>query len=86
MFRKSVLKDSVLPLLIELINREESSKEYGYELAIRNHIGNIFLWILRNWNAQGLTVGPQSTLNPETIERLEKVFEYVEQHYEDQIP
>ena len=46
-------KHSAIPGLMNEIIRESEEKQYGYELAIKNHIGGIFLWLLRYWHANG---------------------------------
>ena len=43
------LSDSLIPELMNEIIRESEQQNYGYELAIKNDIGRIFLWLLRYW-------------------------------------
>ena len=84
-FRKSVIGSTDVPALMEAVIREEADKKYGYELAIRTHIGNIFLWILRSWHSRGLNLNLDRGMNQESAARLELVFEYVEEHYDQPI-
>lgn len=74
-----------IPSLIKSILSEYNNRHYGYELAIRTSIGEIFLWILRSWHNKGLDLGLKSGLNSETIERLQKVFDYVDNNYSEPI-
>jgi len=74
-----------LPELIFNILKEDSQRDYGFELAIRTDIGRIFLWVLRNWQKKGLDLNLGAGLNQDTIERLQLVFDYVNNHYDQPI-
>lgn len=74
-----------IPMLIDDIYHEYNNQHYGYELAIRTSIGEIFLWILRSWHKKGLDLGLGSGLNKDVIERLRLVFDYVDINYSDPI-
>lgn len=61
----SHLTGTQIPNLMQEIICESETQTYGYELAIKNHISQIFLWILRYWNAgekNPLTPGPSDYL------------------------
>lgn len=60
-------------------------KKYGFELAIRTSLGEMFLWILRFWHNKGLDLNISSGLNKNTLDRLESVFDYVDAHYAEPI-
>ncbi|MCK8059240.1 MULTISPECIES: AraC family transcriptional regulator [unclassified Fusibacter] len=81
-FRHHEISATFLPQLLNEILVEDAQKKYGFELAVRTHIGRIFLWILRTWNEQGLDLNLCYAFNQETIERLQKVFDHVENHYD----
>jgi AraC-like DNA-binding protein len=81
-FKHHQIKSTFLPELLEEILIEDAQKKYGFELAVRTHIGCIFLWILRSWNEQGLDLNLSYAFNQETIERLQKVFDYVDNHFD----
>lgn len=49
--KASNLSNSPIPALMHEIIAENESQNYGYELAIKNNISRIFLWILRYWHA-----------------------------------
>ncbi len=85
LFKEPEIKDTFIPDLLLQIITEHSKKEYGFELAIRNHISQIFLWILRKWHHNNVNLNIDSGLNASTIERLQKTFDYVEQHYAEDI-
>lgn len=74
-----------IPDLVFNILNEDLERGYGFELAIRTNIGRIFLWILRNWQKKGLDLNLGEGLNQVTIERLQLVFDYVNQHYDQPI-
>jgi AraC-like DNA-binding protein/mannose-6-phosphate isomerase-like protein (cupin superfamily) len=67
--------------LVEDANREFNMKEYGFELAVRSNICQIFLWFLRKWHAQGLNLGIASSMRSEDIARLEGVLTYIDDNY-----
>lgn len=46
----AILSGSDVPVLMNDIICESEQQKYGYELAIRNNIGRIFLWLLRYWH------------------------------------
>ena len=84
-FTRGEIKDTFIPSLIKKISLEDKEKSYGFELAIRTHIGGIFLWILRSWNNKGLNLNLNQEINKDTLKRLQIVFDYVEQHYDEPI-
>lgn len=67
--------------LVEDANREYNMREYGFELAVRSNICQIFLWFLRKWHAQGLNLGIASNMRGEDIARLEGVLTYIDENY-----
>lgn len=84
-FTKEEISKTEIPDLLFNILKEDSNREYGFELAIRTNIGRIFLWILRNWQKKGLDLNLGEGLNQATIERLQLVFDYVNHHYDQTI-
>ncbi len=67
--------------LVEDAHNEYSSRKYGFELAVRADICQIFLWFLRKWHAQGLDLGMTSNMRNEDINRLESVLTFIDQNY-----
>ena len=45
-----IIEGTALPNSIKTIYSEWEEKSYGYELAMRTHIFQIILWLLRYWN------------------------------------
>lgn len=83
--QKEALKDTNIPNLIKEIFLEDTEKSYGYDLAVRNHIGSIFLWVLRYWHSHGLSVPARNQVTSELAEQLEPVFPYIREHYDQPI-
>jgi len=67
--------------LVEDANREYYAREYGFELAVRSNICQIFLWFLRKWHAQGVDMSINSSMRSEDIVRLESVLTYIDENY-----
>ncbi len=84
-FLREELEKTVIPGLILGISREYARKEYGYELAIRANIYNLFLLILRRWNEQNVDLHLGSELDKGMITRLQTVFDYIEENYPNDI-
>ena len=84
-FTNDELKDTNIPRLINEIIIENAKKSYGYELAIRNNIGSVFLLILRNWYDKGLDLSISTNINEKTLKRLQRIFDYVDKNYMNDI-
>lgn len=80
-FPSHEIQHTFIPELLNQILREDEQKKYGFELAIRNHIGRIFLWILRHWHEKNVLLNLDSHLNTQSIQRLQTVFDYVDTYY-----
>lgn len=80
-FAADQINATSIPSLIKTILGENQQKEYGFELAIRTCLGEIFLWILRSWYHKGTDLNIGAGLNADTIHRLELVFKYVDENY-----
>ncbi len=80
-FLASELENSPIPTFLQDIFHEFQEKSYGFELAIRTHIGSLFLWVLRTWHKNGIHMDANSTLKEIDILRLQKVFDYLDAHY-----
>lgn len=75
------LEKTNIGALVEDANSEYTKREYGYDLAVRSDICQIFLWFIRKWHAQGITLGMSSTIKNEDIARLESVLSFIDQNY-----
>ncbi len=84
-FTKQELDNTQIPELLKKTLMEYEQKRYGYELAIRNNIGILFLWILRNWYERGLDLNIGGRMDENTIKRLQFIFDYVEKNYMEDI-
>lgn len=84
-FKEKEIADSVIPDIITGIYQEYTQKTYGYELAVRANIFNLFLFILRRWNAQNVDLNINHDINKDMIKRLRTVFDYVEKNYQNDI-
>jgi AraC-like DNA-binding protein/mannose-6-phosphate isomerase-like protein (cupin superfamily) len=85
LFRAMDLKETGLPELIIEISKEDALRNYGFELAIRTHLGRLFLWILRHWHGKGLELTSGDAINYTTIARLRSALDYVAKHYDEAI-
>jgi len=81
-FKEKQLSNTFIPQAILEIYNESSHKNYGYELAIRNYIGNIFLWMIRFWHSRGMDLNRQDQLNIKSLRKLEKVLEHIDLNYD----
>lgn len=84
-FTAAELASSPIPTLLPAILQEFEDKPYGFELAIRTDIGRIFLWVIRNWEAKGVQMDANPSLKEVDILRLQKVFDYLDEHYKHNI-
>lgn len=78
------LAGTAIPALCEEALREFEEKEYGYELAVRNCIGSIYLWILRYWYRAG-TGAWEETASDGLRRLLQPALDYILEHYEEEI-
>lgn len=85
-FKKDELVGTNIPNIIKNIFEEYKSKEYGFELAIKAGIYNIFLWILRNRYPVELRTKLERLKSTINMEKLQKVLKFVEYHYQEEIP
>lgn len=85
MFLKEEIKDTPIPALIDAIYKEFIGKNYGFELAVRADICRVFLWFLCHWQEKGLSFDIGSTVRELNIEKLQEVFAYLDQHYQEHI-
>lgn len=70
------LDKSGLDALLMAIYEERQQAAYGYEIALRAYISQVFLWFLRAWNQNRDT-----SMDEKTLLRLKKSLEYIEAHF-----
>lgn len=63
--------------LMDGIYAEYTARNYGYALAIRSLIGQVFVWILRAWHGKNKDDLPDEA----TQELLRRAFLFIEQNY-----
>lgn len=80
-FTCNELKNTLIPELVQATLSEYENKRYGHELAIRTHIGTLFLWILRNWYERGLDLNINALSDETTLKKLQWIFDYVDKNY-----
>lgn len=84
-FAKEEIEKTVIPGLIAGISKEFADQNYGYELAIRANIYNLFLFILRRWNEQNVDLNIDEEINKDMVKRIKPVFDYIEENYQEDI-
>lgn len=84
-FEKKELATANLPYLLENILDEYEHKRYGFELAVKAGIYNIFLWILRNRYPADLKLQLQRLYNTIDMHVLHEILKYVEQRHAEEI-
>lgn len=82
---KSILDETSIPKLLWDILKEMEEQSYGFELAIRNHIGQIFLWILRYFHTNLPNGAFQFNEDDLYINRLQPALDYVPENYMNEI-
>ena len=80
-FPKAEIENTPLPRLLQSALNEYVNQTYGFELAVRTSICQIFLWILRSWQNKGLAIDTVYSLNDYDRERLQSVFDAIEKNY-----
>ncbi len=83
--KEHIIKSTFIPQLLNEILNEFKTEAYGYELAIQNHIGRIFLWILRFFHQTSEEFMNSAFTNMTSIKRLQPSFDYVLEHYSEEI-
>ncbi|OPA74559.1 hypothetical protein BVG16_22570 [Paenibacillus selenitireducens] len=80
-FAEAKIKDTLVPHLVQEIYDEFTSKNYGFELAVRTLICRVFLWFLRESQDQRLNWDVAHSLKEMDVQMLQKVFEYIDDNY-----
>lgn len=84
-FKKEDIGDTVIPQIIYGIYQEYTEKSYGYELAIRANILNLFLFILRSWKSKNIDLNIHQDINKDIINRLNSALDYINNNYHEDI-
>lgn len=83
--KEEIIGTTFIPELIYEISKEFQTKTFGYELAIQNHIGRIFLWILRYFHETSSEFMQSDLTDLSLINRLKPSFDYVSNHFNEEI-
>lgn len=81
--RAQTMVGTQVPYWLLEIAKEDQLRGYGFELAIKTHLGAIFLWMLRRWHQEGAEVGVSESVNVTTISHLQAALDYVARHWEE---
>lgn len=83
--KKEIIGTTFIPDLLYEITNEFQMETFGYELAVQNHIGRIFLWILRYFHKTSTESMQSSLTNIAFMERLQPSFDYILEHFPEEI-
>jgi len=75
------MEKSAIPHLLFEILEECTLRKYGYELAVRTKINEIFLWFLRYWHKQNKSIDLNIASYQSAASRMGDVFKYVSENY-----
>lgn len=84
-FKKEDVEDTLIPQIIHGVYQEYTEKNYGYELAIRANILNLFLFILRSWRVKNIDLNINQDINKDIINRLNSALDYINSNYHEDI-
>lgn len=82
---KTIIQKTFIPNLLYDILKEFHEEAYGYELAIKNHICRIFLWILRYFHETSSDFISSPLTDFSFIQRLQPSFDYVLEHFDEEL-
>lgn len=83
--KADVISTTFIPELLYEITKEFQTEAFGYELAIQNHIGRIFLWILRYFHETSSEFMQSDLTDLELIRRLQPSLDYVLENFNEEI-
>lgn len=84
-FRREEIEKTCIPGLVQEALREFQEKEYGYELAVRSHICQMFLWILRYWKSLGIDLDYNLSNCEQMLPKFQVILDYSKQHYAEHL-
>lgn len=83
--KEAIICTTFIPELLHEITKEFQTEAFGYELAIQNHIGRIFLWILRYFHETSSEFMQSDLADLELIRRLQPSLDYVLENFNEEI-
>lgn len=84
-FSCNEISSTDIPHLMHNIYSEYENHKYGFELAIKSDICQVFLQILRYWDSSGIQIPQTNTLYSEHIRNIKKVLDYISLHINEEI-
>lgn len=84
-FKKEEIENADTRRLLFEIHEECNKKKYGWELAVRTKVNEIFLWFLRHWHNRNINITLGLSDYEHSAKWLHKVFEYVSENYGSEI-
>ncbi len=85
LFKAIEIEQTVIPKMLKRILKEYREKSYGYEMAVRASICEMFLYILRSWHLLGVDLNLGINTSRADVVRLQGVFEHVEKNFHREI-
>lgn len=79
------LEGSEVPSLFYKILEEDQNKQYAYELAIRNDILAIYLWMIRYWHRKNPEKSDDTAADRELLRALEPAVSYLNENFRQNI-
>lgn len=80
-FSKDDLKDSIVHSLFENMLQEWTEKGFGYELAIKTNVYQLFLWIIRHCHQNDASFNTDFEITDELATSLQRAIDYVDKNY-----
>jgi len=81
-FTDEELRDTALPSLFSHMLQEWNDQVFGYELSLRADVTQIYLYILRRWRQNNMSI--MKTIKEEgQRELIQNAISYVREHYAD---
>ena len=84
-FTHNEIYSTSIPRLMHDIYDEYRHQEYGFELAIKSDICQVFLRILRHWNTSGVQMPQSGAVYSEHIRNIKRVLDYIALHLSEEI-
>ena len=79
------LEGSEIPRLFHKILKEAGEKKFAYELAMRNHILGIYLWMIRYWNRKNPSLFDCTLADRELLRAMEPALSYMNENFRQNI-
>lgn len=80
-FSGADIAGSTVPYLFESMLSEWNEKSFGYEMAIKTHVLELFLWIIRYCHKHDPYFNTDLKITSELASSLQKAMEYVDKNY-----